>query len=129
MDSEILFLDSLEGIDRNYLIVDAVFGFSYKPPCRPEFLELLTLLSRCSNRLISVDIPSGWHVENGPPKDGTPVLKPGCLISLTAPKLGSRYFTGQHHYLGGRFVPKKITERFGLRLPEYPGNEQCVKIV
>ncbi|XP_074604459.1 NAD(P)HX epimerase isoform X2 [Brevipalpus obovatus] len=128
-DNGIHFLDSIDGIDHNSLIVDAVFGFSYKPPCRPEFVELLKLMSRCNNRLISVDIPSGWHVESGPPNDGTPILKPGCLISLTAPKLCSKFFTGQHHYLGGRFVPKTIKEKYGLRLPEYFASEQCVKIV
>ncbi len=30
------------------------------------------------------------------------------LVSLTAPKLGARFFDGRFHYLGGRFVPPAI---------------------
>lgn len=107
--------------------MDAVFGFSFKPPCRPESIELLSLLANCGKRLISVDIPSGWHVENGPPTDGTPILKPDCLVSLTAPKLAAKYFTGKHHWLGGRFVPDSIKHQYHLQLPDYPESDQCVK--
>ena len=126
---QIPFLTDPEAIERSSLVVDAVFGFSYKPPCRDEFKDLLAILSRCSNRLISIDIPSGWDVEQGPPTDDTPKLQPDCLVSLTAPKLCSRFFRGKHHWLGGRFVPKTIIQRYELRLPDYPGSEQCVKIV
>jgi NAD(P)H-hydrate epimerase len=33
---------------------------------------------------------------------------------------------GQYHYLGGRFVPKALYEKYQLTLPEYPGTEPCV---
>jgi hypothetical protein len=35
-------------------------------------------------------------------------LEPQMLISLTAPKLCAKYFTGPDkvHFVGGRFVPK-----------------------
>lgn len=119
------------------LMIDAVFGFSYKPPNRSnEFAKLLNSMHRASKDipLISIDIPSGWNVENGD-KDlekeqldideelKLPSLKPECLVSLTAPKLCARYFTGKHHYLGGRFVPKSIREKYGLNLPDYPGTD------
>ncbi len=56
--------------------------------------------------IASVDIPSGWHVENGDESgDG---LRPDMLVSLTAPKRGARFFRGPFHYLGGRFVPPVI---------------------
>lgn len=56
--------------------------------------------------IVAVDAPSGWHVENGDESgDG---LRPEMLISLTAPKLGSKHFEGKHHYVGGRFVPPQI---------------------
>ena len=35
-------------------------------------------------------------------------LRPEMLVSLTAPKLGSKHFEGKHHYIGGRFVPPQI---------------------
>lgn len=74
----------------------------------------------------SIDIPSGWNVENGPLDDSA--LNPTLLISLTAPKLCAKYFTGQYHYLGGRFVPPALHEKYQLDLPEYPGTETCVDI-
>ena len=79
--------------------------------------------------LVSVDIPSGWDVEAGPPSDGvTPVLRPNLLISLTAPKICARSFTGSEHYLGGRFVPRQLAEKYQLDLPDYPGTELTVKL-
>ena len=79
--------------------------------------------------LVSVDIPSGWDVEAGPPEasETSPVLRPDMLVSLTAPKLGSRGFSGAH-YLGGRFVPKKLAVKYKLNLPEYPGSSLVVKL-
>lgn len=62
--------------------------------------------------VVSVDIPSGWHVEEGDVEgDG---LRPEMLVSLTAPKRAARLFAGRHHYLGGRFVPPQIRVCVGL---------------
>lgn len=79
--------------------------------------------------MFSIDIPSGWHVELGPPAAETAPIAPELLISLTAPKLCARYFKGKHHYLGGRFVPPPLQQKYELNLPEYPGVETCVKII
>ncbi len=56
--------------------------------------------------VVAVDIPSGWHVEQGDVAgDG---LRPEMLVSLTTPKRAAARFAGPHHYLGGRFVPPAI---------------------
>lgn len=112
---------------RNYdLIVDAVFGFSFKPPVRPKYASSLDLLLSTKLPIASIDIPSGWNVEQGP--IGDIFLEPELLISLTAPKLCARYFTGKNHYLGGRFIPENIEKEYELELIQYPGIETCVKI-
>jgi len=49
-------------------------------------------------------------------------------VSLTAPKLCAKKFTGPHHFLGGRFVPPPILNKYGLKLPLYPGTSMCVRI-
>lgn len=49
-------------------------------------------------------------------------------MSLTAPKLCAKKFAGPHHFLGGRFVPPAIIDKYGLRLPPYPGTSMCVRI-
>ncbi len=54
-------------------------------------------------------------------------LLPDTLVSLTAPKLCARWFTGRWHWLGGRFVPPRVVREFGLEgLPPYPGSDQVV---
>lgn len=116
-------------IERYNLVVDAIFGFSYKPPLREQFKGLLSLLSTCAIPVVSVDIPSGWIVDEGPPcDDSTPVIKPDCLISLTAPKLCALKFEGSSHYLGGRFVPESLEKKYDLKLPIYNDTDCCVKL-
>jgi NAD(P)H-hydrate epimerase len=85
------------------VVLDAIFGFSFKPPVRAPFDAALPLIDHAKLPIISVDIPSGWDVEQG---DAHGLgLHPAVLISLTAPKEGVRTFSGRH-FLGGRFVPR-----------------------
>ncbi|PNH06863.1 Pyridoxine/pyridoxamine 5'-phosphate oxidase [Tetrabaena socialis] len=122
------------------VVVDALFGFSFSGEPRPPFDAIIQALLPAARPppIVSVDIPSGWHVEAGdsaaPPGSA---LQPDMLVSLTAPKLCARYFQarqgaglrdGAHHYLGGRFVAPAIRDKFGLTLPAYPGTAQCVRI-
>lgn len=131
------------GLGSHYdVVVDAVFGFSFSGgPLRPPWDRLLAALrpppqsnavdaasgKRRLPYIVSVDVPSGWHVELGD-VGGVSGLRPDMLVSLTAPKLCAQHFTGSHHYLGGRFVPPAIAQRFDLRLPSYPGTSQVVKL-
>ncbi|KAI0301114.1 YjeF N-terminal domain-containing protein [Multifurca ochricompacta] len=85
------------------VVLDAIFGFSFKPPVRAPFDAALRLISHAGIPIVSVDIPSGWDVEHG--DAGGIGLNPDALVSLTAPKEGVRGFIGRH-FLGGRFVPK-----------------------
>ncbi|KAM8718960.1 hypothetical protein ACLKA7_011633 [Drosophila subpalustris] len=104
----------------------ALFGFSFKPPVRADFVPVVELLQQTKLPIASVDIPSGWDVEQGKLQDCD--LEPTLLISLTAPKLCAKHFKGKYHYLGGRFVPPALQRKYELNLPEYPGNELCVEI-
>ena len=85
------------------VVLDAIFGFSFKGPVRAPFDTALQLITSSALPIVSVDIPSGWDVEKGN-AEGVG-LNPDVLISLTAPKEGVRSFTGRH-FLGGRFVPR-----------------------
>ncbi|GIL52229.1 hypothetical protein Vafri_8155 [Volvox africanus] len=113
------------------VVVDALFGFSFSGQPRSPFDAIIQALLPAAQPppIVSVDIPSGWHVELGDSEaaPGT-TLQPDMLVSLTAPKLCARYFKGAHHYLGGRFVPPAVSDRFQLRLPPYPGTSMCVRI-
>ncbi|POM57453.1 YjeF family domain containing hypothetical protein, partial [Phytophthora palmivora] len=73
-------------VDTAYdLILDGIFGFSFSGSIRPPFDDVVGTLQKCKTPIVSIDIPSGWHVEKGN-KDGVG-LDPQMLISLTAPKL------------------------------------------
>ncbi|KAG5842760.1 NAD(P)H-hydrate epimerase [Anguilla rostrata] len=111
-----------EVVDEAYnLVVDAIFGFSFKGAVREPFGAILATLIKATVPIASVDIPSGWDVENGS-SDG---IQPDLLISLTAPKKAALHFRGRYHYLGGRFVPPALEKKYQLNLPPYPGTE-CV---
>ena len=66
----------------------------------------------------------GWEIETGN-ENG---LKPDMLISLAAPKMCAKLFKGKHHYLGGRFIPKTLDQKYGLNLPVYPGTDCIVEL-
>ena len=139
----------IEGYD---LIIDGIFGFSFQGQVRPPFdtiLSKLSMISEYTNNwsllrsygipIISIDIPSGWSVDSGPPilsscsssssSASAGILYPSLLISLTAPKPCSRYYYGPYHYLGGRFIPPKLAKKYNIHeLPAYPGCEQVVQL-
>lgn len=78
--------------------------------------------------VLSVDAPSSWDIQGGPPKEGPGAkFMPQTLISLTAPKPCVKYFTGRH-FLGGRFLTKVILEKYGLDCPKYPGIDQILEV-
>ena len=95
----------MTAISSSDVILDAVFGFSFKGPVRSPFDAALPLINNSGLPIVSVDIPSGWDVEEG--KTDNVAIDPDVLISLTAPKLGVAAFRGRH-FLGGRFVPKCV---------------------
>lgn len=114
-----------EDMSKYDMIVDALFGFSFKPPVRPKFLPVMDALRTTDKPICSIDVPSGWSIEGVPDTDA---IRPELLISLTAPKECAKHFQGKHHYLGGRFVPGELQNKYRLDLPRYPGAECCVKL-
>lgn len=125
---EIPFLTEMpeaEVIDEVYnVVVDAIFGFSFKGAVRDPFGSILDILKKTTIPVASIDIPSGWDVEEGS-VDG---LQPDMLISLTAPKKSASLFRGRYHFLGGRFVPPGLERKYQLQLPQYSGTD-CVLLL
>eukprot|EP00743_Colponemidia_sp_Colp-15_P008726 GILK01009503.1.p1 GENE.GILK01009503.1~~GILK01009503.1.p1 ORF type:complete len:250 (-),score=30.23 GILK01009503.1:118-816(-) len=107
------------------LLVDAIFGFSFKGSIRAPFDSVIEAIKASSIPVVAIDIPSGWDVEQGNPQGQG--IEPAMLVSLTAPKLCAKSFRGIH-YLGGRFVSRALEERFQLNLPAYQGSKQCAKL-
>lgn len=114
------------------LIVDSLFGFSFKPPIREPFDELILFLAKNNGNIapiVSVDIPSGWHVDEGPVTDD---INPAMLVSLTAPKPCAKFFDkpGRAHYVGGRFINDAVAEKYGITelMAKYRGDDLVLKL-
>eukprot|EP00286_Rhodomonas_abbreviata_P023191 CAMPEP_0181299862 /NCGR_PEP_ID=MMETSP1101-20121128/6578_1 /TAXON_ID=46948 /ORGANISM="Rhodomonas abbreviata, Strain Caron Lab Isolate" /LENGTH=622 /DNA_ID=CAMNT_0023405051 /DNA_START=18 /DNA_END=1883 /DNA_ORIENTATION=+ len=122
----------MPGTANNYaVIVDAIFGFSFQPPVKAPFDFVLKQMRDPSMfgtvPIVSVDVPSGWDVERGPPTETEMRIEPDLLVSLTAPKTFARKYTGMH-YLGGRFVPPRLGYKYKLNLPKYEGKDQFLTL-
>ena len=109
-------------------IVDAIFGFSFSGEVREPFPAVIKAMEDSEVPVTSVDVPSSWNVENGPPSSGVGCsFHPDVLISLTAPKPLVRFFKGRH-FIGGRFVTPAIAQTYDFELPEYEGIDQVVEV-
>lgn len=124
--------DLVLGANPVLVIVDALFGFSFKPPIRAPFDEVVNYLSQNHGKIapiVSVDIPSGWDVDEGPVSTD---IRATVLVSLTAPKPCASHFVdeGGIHYLGGRFINPKIAKKYGIEdiVDKYQGSDLIVKL-
>lgn len=110
------------------LIIDAIFGFSFSGPVRDPFSSVISELETTSLPVLSVDAPSSWDIESGPPKEGPgSKFTPTTLVSLTAAKPCVKWFKGRH-FIGGRFLTPELASKYDLELPEYLGIDQIVEV-
>jgi len=115
-------IDMVDEFKGSYdLIVDAIFGFSFRGPIRPPFDQIIQDLKDLRAPIVSVDIPSGWVVDHGPDEDS---LQPEMLISLTLPKRCAEKFNGIH-ILAGRFLSPLLS---GIDLPWTSPNETFMEL-
>jgi len=127
LDRRTIDKEKLESYD---VIVDSIFGFGFKPSSgiREPFQSLITSLAsvRDNEKIVSVDVPSGWDVDLG---DASKSFTPGVLVSLTAPKPCSKAHVGAH-YLGGDFLTEELEREYGLEgIRElFQGGEELVRI-
>ncbi|KAI9743370.1 MAG: hypothetical protein M1818_003216 [Claussenomyces sp. TS43310] len=126
---EIPFVDDFPGALRSTdHVVDAIFGFSFSGEIREPFPSVIEALERTKVPVTSVDAPSSWNIEEGPPKSGPGKdFNPAALVSLTAPKPLVKFFNGRH-FIGGRFVSPDIAQKYDLEIPEYNGIDQIVEV-
>ncbi|RAH75309.1 NADHX epimerase [Aspergillus aculeatinus CBS 121060] len=120
--------DLPEAIKTSHLLVDAIFGFSFGGPLRDPFPEIISQMEAATIPVLSVDAPSSWDIESGPPRDGPGAkFMPEALISLTAPKPCVKFYRGRH-FVGGRFLTRGIAEKYGLDVPDYQGVDQVLEV-
>jgi NAD(P)H-hydrate epimerase len=85
-----------------FAVIDCSVGFSFSGEVREPFPAVIQALEDTKLPVTSVDAPSSWNIETGPPESGLgSKFNPGFLISLTAPKPLVKHFKGRH-FVGGR---------------------------
>ncbi|CAA6656467.1 unnamed protein product [Spirodela intermedia] len=119
------------------VIVDAIFGFSFQGKPRPPFDDLIHRLISLNNlsstaekspAIVSVDIPSGWHVEEGD-LDSEGGIKPHMLVSvIDSSKILRKEIYRASSFSRRQICPPPIANKYGLHLPPYPGTSMCVRI-
>lgn len=107
---------TIDELNDSALIIDAIFGFSFQGPARDPFSQIIDSFNYVKTPVLSVDIPSGWHVDEGDIHNTK--FTPAALISLTLPKKSTRHYKGTH-YVGGRFVHPLLQRELNLDLPDY----------
>ncbi|KJR86130.1 NADHX epimerase [Sporothrix schenckii 1099-18] len=109
-------------------VVDAIFGFSFSGEVREPFPAVIKALEDTKIPVTSVDAPSSWSIEDGPPESGVgSKFHPAVLVSLTAPKPLVKHFKGRH-FIGGRFVAPSIASKYDFDVPQYEGIDQVVEV-
>ncbi|KAF2199729.1 meiotically up-regulated gene 182 protein [Delitschia confertaspora ATCC 74209] len=128
-DLKVPFTDNFqEAVQQTDHIVDAIFGFSFSGSVREPFPSVIAALADTKKPVLSVDAPSSWNIESGPPDSGPgKSFHPDALISLTAPKPLVKWFKGRH-FIGGRFLSPEMAEKYDLDLPKYEGIDQIVEV-
>ncbi|GJD08362.1 Pyridoxine/pyridoxamine 5'-phosphate oxidase 1, chloroplastic [Galdieria sulphuraria] len=130
---DIPILSAWEQAKKPDVIIDAIFGFSFrvdpskssKEAIRPPFFDIIQSIKASNAQKVSVDIPSGWDVNEG---DIYHVgFIPDMLVSLTAPKQCALSFSGMH-YVGGRFIPPKLAQELGFVAPQFEGTKLVKRI-
>ncbi|TBU10043.1 YjeF domain-containing protein [Hamiltosporidium magnivora] len=83
------------------LIIDSIFGFSYKPPLREPYLSVINKIKN-HKKIISIDVPTSYVVD----KENTDcIFKPLFVICFVAPKFCC---VGLNVYVVKCFVPRSI---------------------
>ena len=109
-------------------VVDSIFGFSFSGEVREPFRDIIDALEKTKVPVLSVDAPSSWSIEDGPPPSGPgSKFQPQTLISLTAAKPLVKHFKGRH-FIGGRFLPTAVARKYNLDEPPYAGIDQIVEV-
>ncbi|CAG9473701.1 pyridoxal 5'-phosphate synthase, putative [Plasmodium vivax] len=108
------------------LVVDALFGFSFTGEPRSPFDEIIHTINQSNKPVVSVDVPSGTNIDGGSAANALSVNSE-MNISLMLPKEGVRHY-GKKHYLGGRFIPNSIVEKYNLKVPQFAGDNSYVQL-
>lgn len=104
-------------LDRQDLVVDAIFGYSLRGDPRGDAAGLIERIVESGRPVLSNDIPSGIEATSG--RVGSPAIRASATITIALPKMGlaesaAKAFVGDL-YLGNIAVPPDL---YGRSFPE-----------
>ena len=70
-------------LEEHELILDGIFGFPFTGDIRAPYKYFISQMSAVEDRILAIDIPSGWDANDG---NIHGVFVPKYLISLGVPK-------------------------------------------
>lgn len=112
------------------VVVDGLLGTGFDGgDIREHFWRIYEILLSTELPIVSVDVPSGWDLTLGPRSmdiTADTFIKPEVLVSLGAPKLCAKVFSGSFHFVAGRHVEQEWLIENGIELPSYPMDSNCV---
>ena len=109
------------------VVVDGLFGFSFRPPVRPGVLADAIDWMAAEPNVVAVDVPSGWDVDVIGGGGGS--LRPAALVSLMAPKRCARGLSRRAaHFLGRVMLPPALALTHGLAQQPFDGAKQIVRL-
>lgn len=112
------------------VVVDALLGVGFDGgDIWQQYWSIFDMLVSTRVPIASVDVPSGWDLTMGPrpvDRSADTFVKPELLVSLGAPKLGSKMFAGNFHFIAGRHLPQEYFAEKGISVPIYPAERKSV---
>ncbi|SOS81422.1 pyridoxal 5'-phosphate synthase, putative [Plasmodium sp. gorilla clade G1] len=113
-------------LDNYDLIIDSIFGFSFKGEPRKPFDEIIQMINNSNKVVVSVDVPSGINIDSGLSTNSL-FINSDMNISLMLPKQGLKNYK-KKHYLGGRFIPTSIIKKYNLKVPCFSDDNPYVML-
>lgn len=105
-----------EDLDSSDIILDALFGYSFKGPSRQPYTAIIQSMIKHQEKVLSIDVPSGWNIDQQTPnKSSASDLYPAYNISMMLPKNCLKDYIGAH-FIGGNFLNSATINKFNLSL-------------
>ncbi len=118
-------LDLKNTILHAHIIIDALLGIGLNRPCEPIYCDIIDVINDASKTVISVDIPSGLHANNGH-------IMNHCVVATHSLVVGAFKYgnlmadaldvSGQLHFIDIDIMTDSLRERTYSAKPLYFSN-------
>ena len=94
-------------IDKNEIIIDAIFGSGLSRPVEGITAKIIQRINNCGNKTISIDIPSGLFSEDNTGNDPEAIIHADYTLTFQLPKLS--FFLNKNQFYTGKWFINNIS--------------------